>query len=65
MKGSKKLGKKIKARRLELGLTRRALAERVGVSDMSVYWWETGRNGVADVGALARGLRVAQKELAA
>lgn len=37
-------GNRIRARRLELGLSQVALAERIGVSHTVIRFWETGRN---------------------
>lgn len=37
-------GDRVRTRRLDLGLTRRELAERIGSSQVALYQWEIGRN---------------------
>ena len=41
-------GDHVRARRLELGLYRREVAELVGVDETTIYNWESGRNAPAE-----------------
>jgi ribosome-binding protein aMBF1 (putative translation factor) len=40
-KNPKNFGEKIRKKRMDLGLTMREIAEKVGVSETTVYNWET------------------------
>jgi len=44
----KTLGDHIRKRRLDLGLVKRQVAERIGVSEATIYNWGTQRNLAAD-----------------
>ena len=56
-----KINEKIKARRLELGLTLQEVADKVGVDKSTVFFWEKGRTSKMKLDyllALAKALRV-------
>lgn len=60
------LGDLVKARRENLHLTQRALAERVGVSQTYIYNIEKGKNDIPSpdvMGRLARALEIAEEVL--
>jgi transcriptional regulator with XRE-family HTH domain len=58
------LGAVIRARRKELGLTQRDLADRVNVSEsQTVSRWERGERAPTDLEAVAKGLEWSTEEL--
>ena len=41
------VGRNIAERREDLGLTRAQLADRLGVTTVAIYYWETGMRGIS------------------
>ena len=42
----KEIGEAMTSARIKSGLSRSEIARRLGVSNVSVYYWETGRNPI-------------------